>query len=171
MLFFFSSKLFDEKIFNSLFSLNQPHFVKNFAVIAGAKVHPFSACASFLQLFFWSFFRFHPNALENRFLQGKVFFWNLRPKLKKPGSDMQFARFLPYKAPRGMEGWPRSFQKQGGLYKIATVEALTEPLSSANRQKKSRHHKREALVLIKFRTFTTEKILTKTYYIICIYYI
>ena len=48
--------------------------LKNFAVIAGAKVHPFSASASFPGKFFDVFFVFYPNSLEGSFLDAEVFF-------------------------------------------------------------------------------------------------
>ena len=50
--YFISGKLSDEKIFDLFYLTSCFQYLKNFAVIAGAKVAPFSACASFLLLFF-----------------------------------------------------------------------------------------------------------------------
>ena len=54
---------------NSLPSIN----LKNFAVIAGAKVRIFFACASFFFIFFWCFLYFSRNSLEGLLLEAEVF--------------------------------------------------------------------------------------------------
>jgi len=52
MSFFYIRQAFLEKILTSFPLKIRLRYVKNFAVIAGAKVHPFSSCASFLSIFF-----------------------------------------------------------------------------------------------------------------------
>lgn len=178
MLFFFSGKLFDEKIFNSLSSLNQPHFVKNFAVIAGAKVHPFSACASFLQLFFWSFFRFHLNALEMLALDLKVFFLKSAAKaekIRKRHAIRPIFTILRHQrafkfccgTTLGAQYRSRRFQKWGGLSLIAPMATLPELSRHPWKVAGSERRQREMHILTTGRPIAAEKIFTNTYYIIC----
>ncbi len=65
--------LFSENFFSSDSSFLPVFRWAPFAV-AGAKVEPFSACASFLSAFFWSFPKLFPNSLIADSLQRKVFY-------------------------------------------------------------------------------------------------
>jgi hypothetical protein len=58
--FFLSGKLFGKKILTSFPPPKPSVLIMNFAVNAGAKVAPFSACASFLMPFFLAFYQILP---------------------------------------------------------------------------------------------------------------
>ena len=64
---------FRKKILSPFLLFLPPLNLKNFAVIAGAKVHPFSASASIPAKFFYIFFHFCPKALEAWGLRREVF--------------------------------------------------------------------------------------------------
>ena len=72
--FFVSGKLFGKKILSPSLLFLPPLNLKNFAVIAGAKVHPFSASASIPAKFFYIFFCFYLKQLGTWGLRREVFF-------------------------------------------------------------------------------------------------
>ena len=72
--FFVSGKLFGKKILSPFPFFPASPNLKNFAVIAGAKVHPFSSSASIPAKFFRIFFRFYLKMLEAWGLRREVFF-------------------------------------------------------------------------------------------------
>jgi hypothetical protein len=74
--FFFSRKLFRSFFFRkSLFQnmMKLPECLRAFFAVAGAKVEPFSASASFFLDFFQSFSDLFPNSLATAYLQIKYF--------------------------------------------------------------------------------------------------